>query len=447
MQLVVINISLLITTLSYSQNTISINEYTIAVILQDTALSIDASLSIENCKQQSYMLFNSDISDYVLRTNDNNFNYIHKNDTLFINSSIDSVRLNIAYNIPWDRDTCLIVEDELQRIRKSDEFQVFFERYYRWYPLLYDNFSNYKLSVTTNSSFGVFAYTSADSIISSGNRKTYFYNFYDEDIPFLISKLDVFNYKTIKYKGTNFNFYFLENTKRLLEVKNNKPIFTVDSIKVDSINNHIYNRCIRITQWYQNNLKQKEIKNIDFIESTSPHMGGFGLNNLIYLNTQMINYDLYYKYQISHEIGHIWLGLNTKYKEVGRNFMSESINEYVNLLLYEDFFGKQEFDKLLKKEFISSSSHFSCSLKEVLNIRKNFNLNNQEQVNIDVLIYKKGPLFLNEFRNKIGKEIFLKIINDTYTQEKKLITLSDFESNIKKHNCWKAYLELFELKL
>ncbi len=442
-QLVVINFSLLITTLSYSQNSISISKYTIDINLQDTSISIDASLSIVNNKQQSYLLFNSDIFNYELKTNDINFIYVHKNDTILFISKIDTIRLNIKYDIPWYR----INGDNLQAIRKSDKFQVFFERYYKWYPLLYDNFSNFKLSINTDNSFGVFAYTSADSIISTENRKTYFYNLYDEDFPFLISKLDVFNNKTIKYKGTNYNFYFLKNTKRLLEVKNNKPIFTFDSIKVDSINNHIYNRCINITQWYQTNLKQKEIKNIDFIESTSTNMGGFGLNNLIYLNTQMINYDLYYKYQISHEIGHIWIGLNTKYKEVGRGFMSESINEYVNLLLYEDFFGKQEFDKLLKQEFILSSSHFTCSLNDVLKIHKNFNLINQEQVNIDVIIYKKGPLFLNEFRNKIGKEMFLKIINDTYTQEKKLITLNDFERSIKKHNSWKSYLELFELKL
>ncbi len=61
--------SLLITSLSYSQNTILINEYTVDVIMQDTALSINATLSIKNNKQQqSYLLFNSYISNYVLKT-------------------------------------------------------------------------------------------------------------------------------------------------------------------------------------------------------------------------------------------------------------------------------------------------------------------------------------------------------------------------------------------
>ncbi len=441
-QILVISLSLLVTNPFYGQN-VTVDEYKISVDVNDTLLNIEANLNISNCRQNNYLLFNSDITGYKIETNDSKFSYFHKNDTLFFNSSKKNICLNITYRILWSSD----MNSPKHTIAQSDKFQFFLERYYKWYPLLYDNFANYHLSVTVDSSLIVFAYTTADNTHVLNNTKTYIYNIFDEDIPLLISKLNVFNHKVVKNNGTNFNFYFLKDTKRLLEVKNNKPTFTYDNLKIDSINNKIYDRCIKIVKWYKSNLVSKKIEDINFVESTNPAMGGFGLNNLIYLTTQMINYDLYYKYQISHEIGHIWLGLNTKYEAKGRNFIAESVDEYVNLLLYEDFFGRKEFDKLLQEEFVQSTSSYSCSFENVLNARKNFNSSHEDRVYIDALIYKKGVLFLNEFRNLIGRDTFLKIINDTYTQEKKLISLTDLENNIKKYNLWEVYVKLFDLKL
>lgn len=422
---------------SYAEKNCSIKEYFFKIDLNDSIIHIDLQINL-NSVNNNYLLFNSLIDKYNIETNDSSFKYIHRNDTLYFQSSIDTLSLKINYSITWRNKGFLD-----NAFVKSDSVQIFFERYYKWYPLLYNNLSNFHLLAEVPEEMHVFSYVSYDIVNTFNGTTSYTFNLFDEDIPILISKRNIFDEYEKRKEGIDFNFYFNKGQKRLLKVENGRPVFSTDSADIDSINMILVNRCIDVFNWYNSIFWKKELKSVNFIESSNSNMGGFGLNSLIYLTTKMINYDLYYKYQISHEIGHLWFGLNTKYDTIGRDFMSETINEYVNLLYYKYNLGDTLYNKLIMEQFITASSDYTCSFNDVLLAKKVLN----NSVNPDVLIYLKGPLFLIKLGEKIGEDKMINIIRDTYNQRKKLLTISDFEKNIRKYKSWQEYQSLFEIEL
>ena len=155
-----------------------------------------------------------------------------------------------------------------------------------------------------------------------------------------------------------------------------------------------------------------------------------------------MNMEVIDNYAFSHEIGHLWIGFNIQYLSKGFYFLSESINEYTNLLFYESWAGEVAFENAIKNKInmqYSDKPFFTVSFEQVLN-QRNGNLKYE-------LIYNKGVVFAHEFRKMIGKEKFLKIIRETYYKPDDYITLIGFENSIKKNGCWDEYLKLYEMKL
>ena len=122
--------------------------------------------------------------------------------------------------------------------------------------------------------------------------------------------------------------------------------------------------------------------------------------------------------------------------------MGESINEYVNLLYYESWAGKEALENAIQDKInlkFGDAPYYTVTFEQVLNER-----NGNSQYDI---IYNKGVAFIHEFRKMIGKEKLLKIIRETYSVPNHFITLKDFENNIKANGCWNEYLKLYDLKL
>jgi len=441
----------IIATQSYCQKPkeSKIDQYKMFLNYIDTNI-IDVSITFNvsnNNKKENYLLLNSCISIKELKTNDKYFTYNHKNDTLFYNTNQNSITFSIKYLFNLNQ-ICII--DSLKNPNRFyntnpilfNNNQLFFERYHRWYPLLYDNFAKFKVTVQTPIEYNTYSYPSAKSIKNIGKNKITVFDTYDEDMPIIISKMNIFNYYSINNNGIIFNYYYLKNQRRLLILENGKPQFTTDSLQVDSLQKTINNKCVLVFNWFNKNLWEKDIKNLNFIEGYDG-LGGFGLGNFIFLTSSLINHDLYYNHLISHEIGHIWLGVHTEYNAKGRNFLAESINEYVNMLCLEDLFGHEKYNYILNELKIKPTSTYKVKFDDVLNARKWVanRLYNEE------LIYFKGPIFLHKFRELIGKEKLLKIIREAYSVENKFLNLQDLEQSIKANGCWHEYLKLYEMSL
>jgi hypothetical protein len=314
-----------------------------------------------------------------------------------------------------------------------------FERYYRWYPVLYDNFVDYHVKVNLPDSCKAFAFVPADSVVRQDSRLIQYFTLYDEDFPMFVTTLSPYKFTNIKTEDMNFNFYFVaEGIERVLK----RYTFTTDPHLCDSLLQIIQQRCIKAFYWYRENLWFQPIEEINFIETTMFDVG-FGFGNFVLYDSDLINLDLYWKSYIAHEIAHFWIGLHTQYEVVGRYFLYESITSYISYLFYESMEGKEFMEQIIEynKRHVTEEGMlpFTITFDDFLNKRKH-----SDAVAL-AAIYGKGPVFLHEFRKLIGKETFLKIIRETYSHPNKLLTLKDFEKVVKRNHCWKAYQELYKM--
>jgi aminopeptidase N len=188
-------------------------------------------------------------------------------------------------------------------------------------------------------------------------------------------------------------------------------------------------------------LWKQDIDTLPFVETGILGLA-VNMRSFILFDRSLVNMEVLDNYAFSHEIGHFWIGYNIQYLSKGFYFLSESLNEYTNLLFYESWAGKTEFENAIKNKTnmqYSDKEFFTTTFEQVLN-QRNGDLKYE-------LIYNKGVVFAHELRKMIGKEKFLKIIRDTYNKPDKYITLTDFENSIKQNECWQEYLKLFEMNL
>jgi hypothetical protein len=437
-------------------NPVRISDYHLDIILQDSAIMVSGNMTLSSSVKSKniFLLFNSCVEIQEFYMNNQSVNYSMHNDTIwFSKPTTEKAQISIRYTIP-----CSLLYDTTSKgdapyIKECSRVpllynhsQIIFERWYRWYPVLYDNFAQYHVSITTPSYFKAFSFVPVDSIKFSDSFNIHYFTLFDEDFPILVASMDICRKKTITEKGIRFNFYFIPDNPRFLKWEKifiTEPIFATDTRQTDSLLHIISRRCINAFFWYNDNLWKKDIKEINIIESTTS--AGFGLGNFILIDENLINLDLLWHHKVSHEIAHIWLGLHIEYECKGKYFLGESVTEYINLMFYESWAGKQALEEAIldSRDFreFKNPPKFTVTFDEVLQSKKH---------TTDIAlhtIYAKGPVFLHEFRKLVGKEKLLQIIIDTYNEDNKLITLKDFENNIKKHKCWKAYKQLFKMVL
>jgi len=427
------------------------DKYVIHVELKDSTLLVNLSLeaSAKGERGRPFVLFNRYIQIREAVLDDAPLNYSRSNDTLYFGVPAKSdMRLRMQYEIPcsefgYTKLVSALGDSVYAYPVLFDTNQIFFERFNKWYPVLYDNFANYHVTVAVPETYRVFGYyPETDYRISSG-QGLYSFDCFDEDFPFLITRTDVFRqHKVIQHDRTRFDFYFLPRNRRLLALVEDKPLFASDSIQIDSLLNVMMNRSVAAFDWYNANLWKQSVDNLNFVETAIFGLGAC-LGHFVVMDRSLMNMEAIEKYAISHEISHIWLGIHTEYLAKGKFFIGETIPEYINLLFYESWAGEAAFNEAIRDKVnlkLSGAPFYTVTLEQVLNQRKG-----SQQAN-DV-IYHKGVAFVNEFRKRIGKEKLLKIVRETYSVPDHFVTLTDLENSIKANNCWEEYKALFELEL
>ena len=425
-------------------------EYNLNVELNDTVLYVNVNLKA--CKtanwNKDYFLFNRYIKIDKASLNNKPLTYTRSNDTLYFKSpKSEEINISLNYKIPCSlSESSKIIKahgnNRFAYPAQLDTNQIFCERYSKYYPVIYDNFSNYKAKITVPNSYKVYSEYLETKIKIAENKHIYTYNFFDEDLRFFITKSDIFQSKKAKKNDdTYFEFNFLPKDKRLLSVNNNTPKYTTDINQMDSLYSVIVNRSAMAMHWYNKNLWKQDIDTLPFVETGILGLA-VNMRSFILFDRSLMNMEVLDNYACSHEIGHFWIGYNIQYLSKGFYFLSESLNEYTNLLFYESWAGKTEFENAIKNKTnmqYSDKEFFTTTFEQVLN-QRNGDLKYE-------LIYNKGVVFAHELRKMIGKEKFLKIIRDTYNKPDKYITLTDFENSIKQNECWQEYLKLFEMNL
>ena len=169
--------------------------YNINIELKDSTLYV--SLNLEALKtenwEKNYLLFNRYINIDEAYLNKRPLKYTRSNDTLYFEtSSSDEINLSMQYKIP-----CSYIESS--KITKAygdtnfaypaqfDSEQIFCERYSKYYPVIYDNLSNYDVKITVPKTYRVFAVNHVTTNKLSGDKRSYTYSILDDDLCFLIT--------------------------------------------------------------------------------------------------------------------------------------------------------------------------------------------------------------------------------------------------------------------
>jgi len=425
-------------------------KYNINIELVDSSLLVNIDLKISNTEvgERRFLLFNRYIQIKEASMNGLPMKFERSNDTMYIESvKKQDMHLLMKYEIPFS-----VAESSKIKAAYSDstyiypiEFdtsQIFCERFYKWYPVLYDNFSDYNVTITIPENYKAFAYFAETRIETLKGKNVYSYNCNDEDFPLFITPDRFQTHKEIRHNNTWLDYYFLPRPRRLVAIAGNKPVFISERTQIDSLLNVIINRSVTAIEWYNKNLWKKEIKTINFVETGILGLG-VGLGNFILMDRILMNREAVDNYALSHEIAHLWLGIHTGYLARGKFFMGESITEYVNLLFYESWAGDDAFEKAIQEITslkYSDTPFYTVNFEQVLNQRKG-------DSRADDIIYAKGVAFVYEFQKMIGRDKLLKIVRETYDVPDHFVTLKDFESKIKANNCWNEYLKLYEIAL
>ncbi|MDD4491636.1 MAG: hypothetical protein PHV09_03825 [Bacteroidales bacterium] len=425
-------------------------KYNINIELNDSTLLVNLSIKgvRSDNENKDFLLFNRYIKIKEALLDEVPLKYTRSNDTLYIDlSQKKEMTLFMKYEIPCSMTKSSQVvsaySDSIYTYPvQFDTSQFFFERFNKWYPVLYDNFSDYKVFITVPKTHKVFAYYPEKECKKTDEKFIYSYVCFDEDFPFLITQSNIFQpKKTIQRNKTYFEFNFLPRSRRLLSVVDKRPVYISDPQQIDSLKNVIINHSIDALDWYNTNLWQQQIDTLRFVETGILGLG-VCLKSFILIDRSLMNMEVLDHYAFSHEIGHLWIGEHTEYLAKGKFFIGESINEYINLLYYESWAGESAFENAIRDKInmrYSDKPFFTVTFEQVLS-QRNGNLQYE-------LIYSKGVVFVHEFRKMIGKEKLLKIIRETYFVPNHFVTLRDFENSIKANGCWNEYLKLYEMKL
>jgi len=423
--------------------------YNINIELKDSTLWVNLCIKgtmTENW-QKNFLLFNRSIQINEASLNDKPLKYVRSNDTLYFETlQNNKMTLSMQYEIPcsmsgYSKAVATYGDSTYAYPVRFDTSQIFCERFNKWYPVLYDNFSYYNVTISVPKTHKVFAYYPETCCKRIDGKDVYLYNCFDEDFSYLITQTNIFQEKkVIEHNKTYFEFNFLPRNRRLLSFTDKKPIYITDSKQIDSLYNVVINRSTKALEWYNTNLWQKQIDTLRFIETGILGLG-VCMNSFILIDRSLMNMEAIDNYAFSHEIGHLWIGFHTEYLAKGKYFLGESINEYVNLLYYESWAGDSAFENAIRDKInmrYSDEPFFTVTFEQVLN-QRNGNLQYE-------LIYSKGVVFVHELRKMIGKEKLLKIIRETYSVPNHFVTLKDFENSIKANGCWNEYLKLYEMK-
>jgi len=215
--------------------------------------------------------------------------------------------------------------------------------------------------------------------------------------------------KTIKNK--KLKFYFIDTNKN----------------KQDSIINDLivsYKNCEnKIGDYNRNEFVFIEYPDLDYCNS----MEGF----LVSGRSWVYYYNRFpgMNFWTSHEIVHQWFGSGvylrkTKTKISYRNFLSESLSEFIRWTNLEDVFKNDTLQKNINYSIIEYENQIKGS-------------KNDEPISADLpnrVTYACGPIIYYYIRNKIGKDNWHKLLRDYYnTYKGKFATFDDFELELSKY--------------
>lgn len=202
------------------------------------------------------------------------------------------------------------------------------------------------------------------------------------DFAFILS--DKFKIKKDTYKGVNINTYNL-NEKLSTEVTK----IAKDSISIFS------------------NLFGEYPYDTYSVIASDFYIGGMEYPTLVMIDQSLYNEKdkFLLEYVIAHETAHQWWYSIVGNDEVNEPWLDEALTEYSTILYFENKYGKEVSDKLLKTMEVQSENYRGSDM-----FKASTEFDNSSEYSLNV--YTKGAVVFNEIRKEVGDKIFFETLQE-----------------------------------
>lgn len=141
----------------------------------------------------------------------------------------------------------------------------------------------------------------------------------------------------------------------------------------------------------------------------------FYIGGMEYPTMVMIDQSLYsnknkflLEYVIAHETAHQWWYSVIGNDEISEPWLDEALTEYSTVLYFENKYGKETGEKLIKTMEIQTRNHLSENI-----FKPSTQYKNSTEYSLNV--YTKGAVIFNEIRKTVGDKVFFSTLKDYYT--------------------------------
>ena len=111
------------------------------------------------------------------------------------------------------------------------------------------------------------------------------------------------------------------------------------------------------------------------------------------------------EYVIAHETAHQWWYSIVGNDEVNEPWLDEALTEYSTILYFENKYGKEISDKLLKTMEVQSENYRGSDM-----FKASTEFDNSSEYSLNV--YTKGAVVFNEIRKEVGDKIFFETLQE-----------------------------------
>ena len=136
-------------------------------------------------------------------------------------------------------------------------------------------------------------------------------------------------------------------------------------------------------------------------------IGGMEYPTLVMIDQTLYDKDTKFllEYVIAHETAHQWWYSIVGNDEVNEPWLDEALTEYSTILYFENKYGKEVSDKLLKTMEVQSENYRGSDM-----FKASTEFDNSSEYSLNV--YTKGAVVFNEIRKEVGDKIFFETLKE-----------------------------------
>ena len=136
-------------------------------------------------------------------------------------------------------------------------------------------------------------------------------------------------------------------------------------------------------------------------------IGGMEYPMLVMIDESLYNNENKFllEYVIAHETAHQWWYSIVGNDEVNEPWLDEALTEYSTILYFENKYGKEVSDKLLKTMEVQSENYRGSDM-----FKASTEFDNSSEYSLNV--YTKGAVVFNEIRKEVGDKIFFETLQE-----------------------------------